>query len=48
MVYGIEAVIPTEISLPTLRSDIIDAPVVNQTQLLLNLDLVEETRHCSG
>ena len=44
MVYGIEAVIPTEIGLSTLQSDIADMPTVNQTQLLLNLDLAKETR----
>ena len=30
MVYGTEAVIPTEIGLPTLRYDIADMPDVNQ------------------
>ena len=44
MVYGTKAVIPTEIGLPTLWSDILDMSVVNQNQLLLNLDLAEETR----
>ena len=44
MVYSIEVVIPMEIGLPTLRSAIVDTPAVNQTQLLLNLDLAEETR----
>ena len=44
MVYGIEAVIPTEIGLPTLCSDVVDRPEINQKQLLLNLDLAEETR----
>ena len=44
IVYGTEVVIPTEIGLPTLQSDIVDMPVVNQNQLLLNLDLAEETR----
>ena len=44
MVYSIEAVIPIEIGLPTLRSDIVDRPDINQNQLLLNLDLGEETR----
>ena len=44
MVYGTEPVIPIEIGLPTLRSDIADMPTVNQSQLLLNLDLTEETR----
>ena len=44
MVYGTEAIIPTEIRLPTLQSDIANMPTVNQNQLLLNLDLAEETR----
>ena len=44
MVYDTEAVIPTEIGLPTLRYDIVDMSDINQNQLLLNLDLVEETR----
>ena len=44
MVYVTEAVIPTDIGLPTLRSDIVDMPHVNQNQLLLNLDLAEETK----
>ena len=44
MVYDTEAVTPTEIGLPTLRSDIVDTSAANQTQLLLNLDLAEETR----
>ena len=43
MVYGSEAIIPTKIGLPILRSDIVDVPAVNQNQLLLNLDLAEET-----
>lgn len=45
MVYGIEAVIPIEVVLPTLRSTIIDILELKNTQLLHNLDLVEETRH---
>ena len=44
MVYGTEAVIPTEIGLPTLRTSIADKLEVKQNQLLLNLDLAEETR----
>ena len=44
MVYGTEAAISTEISLPTSRSNIADMHTVNQTQLLLNLDLAEETK----
>ena len=44
MVYGIEVVIPIEIGLPTLCFDIVDRLEINQNQLLLNLDLAEETR----
>ena len=44
MVYGTEAATPTEIGLPTLHSDIVDKPEINQNQLLLNLDLAKETR----
>ena len=44
MVYGTEAVIPTEIVLPTLRFDVVDKLEINQNQLLLTLDLAEETR----
>ena len=44
MVYSTEAVIPTEIDLPTLRSDIVDKLEINQNQLFLNLDLAEEIR----
>ena len=44
MLYSTQAIIPTEIGLPTLRSDIADMPDVNQNQLLLNLDLAEENR----
>ena len=44
MVYGAKAVIPTKVGLPTLRSNIMDRPEINQNQLLLNLDLAEETR----
>ena len=44
MLYGTEAVIPTMIGLPTLRFNVVDTPTINQTQLLLNLDLAKETR----
>ena len=43
MVYGTKAVIPTEIGLPTILSDIIDKLDIIQNQLLLNLNLAEET-----
>lgn len=45
MVYGTEAVIPTEVGLPTIRSVIVENPDDNGAQLLHNLDLIEETRH---
>ena len=44
MVYGTKSVILAEIGLPTLRSEIADKLEINQNQLLLNLDLAEETR----
>ena len=44
MVYSTEAIIPMEIGLPTVRSDVVDRPEINQNQLLLNLDLAEKTR----
>ena len=47
MVYDTEAVIPTEFGLPTLCSDIADRPELNQSQLLLNLDLVERNMTAS-
>ena len=33
MVYSIEAVIPTKIGLPTLYSDVVDRPEINQNQV---------------
>ena len=44
MVYGTEAVILMEIGLLTLHYDIVDRLEINQNQLLLNLDLAEETK----
>ena len=44
MVYGTKVVVPTKIGLPTLRSDIVDKLEINKNQLLLNLDLTEETK----
>ncbi|PON44043.1 hypothetical protein PanWU01x14_269790, partial [Parasponia andersonii] len=45
MVYGSEAVIPTEIGLPTLHSEVVrDAPL-NEQQLSHNIDLLEEMRN---
>ncbi|XP_062100745.1 uncharacterized protein LOC133806667 [Humulus lupulus] len=44
MVYGTEAVIPTEVGPPTLRTKIASDPTTNNIQLLHNLDLLEEAR----
>ena len=44
MVYGSEAVIPTEIGLPTLRSKVAEDASLNEQQLGHNADLLEETR----
>lgn len=44
MVFGTEAVIPTEVGLPTLRSSIAEDEEQNNQQLSRNLDLLEETR----
>lgn len=44
MVFGTEAVIPTEIGLPTLRSTVAEDEEENNQQLSRNLDLLEETR----
>ncbi|GJV89000.1 hypothetical protein Tco_1532938 [Tanacetum coccineum] len=43
LTYGTEAVIPTEIGMPTLRITEIDM-VQNDEDLKLNLDLLEEKR----
>ncbi|XP_062102879.1 uncharacterized protein LOC133813860 [Humulus lupulus] len=44
MVYGTEAIIPTEVGLPTLRTEIVSDQTTNNIQLLHNLDLLEEVR----
>ncbi|XP_062074931.1 uncharacterized protein LOC133778936 [Humulus lupulus] len=44
MVYGTEAIIPTEVGLPTLRTEIASNQTTNNVQLLHNLDLLEEVR----
>ncbi|XP_062118570.1 uncharacterized protein LOC133832212 [Humulus lupulus] len=44
MVYGTEAIIPTEVGLPTLRTEIAFDQTTNNIQLLHNLDLLEEVR----
>ncbi|GJU71916.1 hypothetical protein Tco_1263321 [Tanacetum coccineum] len=41
LTYGTEAVIPTEIGMPTYRTTAVDA-VHNDEELRLNLDLLEE------
>ncbi|PON40060.1 hypothetical protein PanWU01x14_300030 [Parasponia andersonii] len=44
MVYGLDAVIPTKIGLPTLHSEVIRDTSLNEQQLSCNIDLLEETR----
>lgn len=43
MVYRTEAIIPTEMRLPTLRTKMVEEDR-NEQQLGRNLDLIEETR----
>jgi hypothetical protein len=43
LTYGVEAVIPLEIGLPTICTEYYD-PVTNETSLATDLDLVEEKR----
>uniref|UniRef100_A0A2N9HKC3 RNase H type-1 domain-containing protein n=1 Tax=Fagus sylvatica TaxID=28930 RepID=A0A2N9HKC3_FAGSY len=43
LTYGVEAVIPLEIGLPTIRTEYYD-PVTNETSLATDLDLAEERR----
>nr|GEX65982.1 reverse transcriptase domain-containing protein [Tanacetum cinerariifolium] len=43
LTYGTEAVIPTEIGMPTYRTAVVDV-VSNDEELRLNLDLLEERR----
>uniref|UniRef100_A0A2N9GIN6 Uncharacterized protein n=1 Tax=Fagus sylvatica TaxID=28930 RepID=A0A2N9GIN6_FAGSY len=43
LTYGVEAVIPLEIGLPTIRTEYYD-PVTNETSLAIDLDLAEERR----
>ncbi|GKE59383.1 hypothetical protein Tco_1498568 [Tanacetum coccineum] len=43
LTYGMEAVIPAEISMPTLRTAEVD-PTQNNEALEINLDLLEERR----
>nr|GEX75091.1 reverse transcriptase domain-containing protein [Tanacetum cinerariifolium] len=46
LTYGTEAVIPTEIGMPTYRTAAVDV-VSNDEELRLNLDLLEERRECA-
>jgi hypothetical protein len=43
LTYGVEAVIPLEIGLPTIRTEYYD-PASNETSLATDLDLAEERR----
>jgi hypothetical protein len=43
LTYGVEAVIPLEIGLPTIRTEYFD-PVANEISLATDLDLAEEKR----
>nr|GEX07931.1 reverse transcriptase domain-containing protein [Tanacetum cinerariifolium] len=45
--YRTEAVIPTEIRMPTYRTAVVDV-VYNDEELRLNLDLLEERRECAA
>ena len=47
LVYGTEAVLPTEAGLPTITTLIAENGEENQRQLARNLDLLEEVRECA-
>ncbi|GJT67970.1 reverse transcriptase domain-containing protein [Tanacetum coccineum] len=47
LTYGMEAVIPAEIGMPTYCTAVVDA-VHNNEELRLNLDLLEERRECAA
>ena len=47
LVYGSEAVLPTEAGLPTAKTLVAEHEKRNQQQLAKNLDLVEEMRECA-
>uniref|UniRef100_A0A2N9GA65 Uncharacterized protein n=1 Tax=Fagus sylvatica TaxID=28930 RepID=A0A2N9GA65_FAGSY len=47
LTYGVEAVIPLEIGLPTIRTEYYD-PVTNETSLATDLDLAEERKGFSS
>ena len=44
LMFGSEAIIPTEVGLPTLKMDIAELTSENELQLAQNLDLIKETR----
>lgn len=46
LAFGLEAVVPVEIGLPTARTKVFDA-TSNNEELCLNLDLLEERRKTS-
>nr|GEX81655.1 hypothetical protein [Tanacetum cinerariifolium] len=47
LTYGTEALIPTEIKMPTYRTVVVDA-VHNNQEIWVNLDLLEERRECAA
>ena len=47
LVFGTEAVLPTEVGLPTLTTMVAENVEENQRQLTRNLDLLEEIRECA-
>ena len=47
LVFGTEAVLPTEAGLPTLTTMVVENLEENQHQLTRNLDLLEEVRECA-
>ena len=47
LVYGSEAVLPTEAGLPTSKTLVVEHEKKNQGQLAKNLDLIGEVRECA-
>nr|GEX03895.1 reverse transcriptase domain-containing protein [Tanacetum cinerariifolium] len=45
LTYGMEAIVPVEIRIPTYRTMVVDV-IHNNEELWLNLDLLEERREC--
>ena len=45
--FGTEAILPTEVGLPTLTTLVAENVEENQRQLTRNLDLLEEVRECA-